>query len=995
MKSAAADLLERARKFNANRLRARNASPSKSPQRHNSSNDDASQEAASNSVPCPAILPIPLILGDRKDDLNQPPSSPSSHSAPSESLIKSPYKAPITTDKIEPPICYASPLNQGNNNSNYNNADAYNSPGRYRIEDTKTSSELEYHRKLVHKIATITSSNNARNHASPNIYDDNDGNGVNNGVNNGVKDAIIDMANNKFKNEVQHFTSEISSPGSSRYSSRHSGAHSARTTSDYSSSSASTSNSKGKRIRKPDNNLHFLLRQEIWLNEQRERVKTLKREFELKEENEMVFIPDTSAAQLSWLKLKHEEEVRGKPSSSSAISKNVAYDADPTANNSNVRKESALTRKSIKSKKSAASPPNERGFNTFLFEESYSDLNLGNIDNLLEVNVNIGDGDRSDFRSNANPSDSGGIIASSPSRVRVPKLKFNSLLKPDSGPDLHHDSALDNNKKIDYAECNRSSTAPSILNLGSTWNDALDELFLETSLSSDDRGGLRKHTSNLEKSTSTSSINSVNSNSSSVFRHLQDKNINESYLGGSIKPKSYSGSKSSSSDSYNNDNGKVIDNLNCNNNNHHSSSNSNSGRISGGSINNNNISKSNINSSTSTPQSKYTNSDSSAAMSTPKSASSISYSSSSKSPSPSPQVNDVSSSHSKRKETTTSNIISRVASANLTSPYASPQFALTSERISSADSNNSKKVHHRQANDKFQYPSSSSSSSKTATTLSNKQNYNFERSITTHDDSTWEEEDVRLWFRNEMDERRALRSARTETETAISAVNCIDVTPNIFRSKSPEDVVAGSSLYVSDSDEDEAALPQTLSQHTTASSSSSSNTAKTKILGSFSTQSNSDRLPGEIGGTNIHNLQYDASLSKMLPPGSFASSSSISRSICNPSNESESSIGFFDPTSTVDKGRYRVNDPRAFITESMYRKKDARHTGVTVLLGLRRRFEDGGGGDVGGDGVYVAANATSAAGLREEVVTVLFDRNEFTSEGAAYNWWLSNKNRYL
>ena len=81
---------------------------------------------------------------------------------------------------------------------------------------------------------------------------------------------------------------------------------------------------------------------------------------------------------------------------------------------------------------------------------------------------------------------------------------------------------------------------------------------------------------------------------------------------------------------------------------------------------------------------------------------------------------------------------------------------------------------------------------------------------------------------------------------------------------------------------------------------------------------------------------------------------------------------FFDPSSTSDKGRYRLHDARDYITDTMHRKKDMLHEGVTLLVGIRR----------GSEGLN----------RKEEVITLLFDRSEF-SEKSARAWWLENRDR--
>jgi len=77
---------------------------------------------------------------------------------------------------------------------------------------------------------------------------------------------------------------------------------------------------------------------------------------------------------------------------------------------------------------------------------------------------------------------------------------------------------------------------------------------------------------------------------------------------------------------------------------------------------------------------------------------------------------------------------------------------------------------------------------------------------------------------------------------------------------------------------------------------------------------------------------------------------------------------FFDPSSTTDKGRFRVGDARDFDTDSMYRKVDVLNEHVTLLLGKLRSTGE------------------------NKVITILFDRAEFT-ETQAHAWWICNRNR--
>eukprot|EP01041_Mallomonas_annulata_P004342 gene4342-8639_t len=80
---------------------------------------------------------------------------------------------------------------------------------------------------------------------------------------------------------------------------------------------------------------------------------------------------------------------------------------------------------------------------------------------------------------------------------------------------------------------------------------------------------------------------------------------------------------------------------------------------------------------------------------------------------------------------------------------------------------------------------------------------------------------------------------------------------------------------------------------------------------------------------------------------------------------------FFDPSSTLEVGRFRVRDAREFNTKSMHRKPDTDSAAVTLLKGVRR--------DTG----------------EEQVITLLFDRRFFSREERAQEWWNQNKDRFL
>ena len=89
---------------------------------------------------------------------------------------------------------------------------------------------------------------------------------------------------------------------------------------------------------------------------------------------------------------------------------------------------------------------------------------------------------------------------------------------------------------------------------------------------------------------------------------------------------------------------------------------------------------------------------------------------------------------------------------------------------------------------------------------------------------------------------------------------------------------------------------------------------------------------------------------------------------------------------------------RDFQTKSLNRRPDPLHEGVTLLMGVRR---------VGATAASVQGNPFAASGLDsgtplkegaangpEEVITVLFDRSQFT-EDRARAWWQLNKDRIL
>jgi len=86
--------------------------------------------------------------------------------------------------------------------------------------------------------------------------------------------------------------------------------------------------------------------------------------------------------------------------------------------------------------------------------------------------------------------------------------------------------------------------------------------------------------------------------------------------------------------------------------------------------------------------------------------------------------------------------------------------------------------------------------------------------------------------------------------------------------------------------------------------------------------------------------------------------------------EEEAMTRFFDSSSTADKGRFRLHDARDFVVDSMHRKPDILNDSVTLLCGTRK--------DTG----------------QQQVITVLFDRAEF-SETKAREWWHQHRDRLI
>jgi hypothetical protein len=90
-------------------------------------------------------------------------------------------------------------------------------------------------------------------------------------------------------------------------------------------------------------------------------------------------------------------------------------------------------------------------------------------------------------------------------------------------------------------------------------------------------------------------------------------------------------------------------------------------------------------------------------------------------------------------------------------------------------------------------------------------------------------------------------------------------------------------------------------------------------------------------------------------------------------------VPFFDRSSSVDKGRFRVRDARYFAPDSIRRIAvpwDSRGThGVMLLVGRK----------------YTSSNDVSNVSVDNElVITVLFDRPQFNEDDAC-RWWQLNR----
>lgn len=80
---------------------------------------------------------------------------------------------------------------------------------------------------------------------------------------------------------------------------------------------------------------------------------------------------------------------------------------------------------------------------------------------------------------------------------------------------------------------------------------------------------------------------------------------------------------------------------------------------------------------------------------------------------------------------------------------------------------------------------------------------------------------------------------------------------------------------------------------------------------------------------------------------------------------------FFDLSSTAERGRFRVNDARGFVPESMRRAPHPEHPAIVLLTGLRPHRHPVHPGE-------------------EQIITVMFDRAEFT-EAQAEQWWREHR----
>ena len=147
-------------------------------------------------------------------------------------------------------------------------------------------------------------------------------------------------------------------------------------------------------------------------------------------------------------------------------------------------------------------------------------------------------------------------------------------------------------------------------------------------------------------------------------------------------------------------------------------------------------------------------------------------------------------------------------------------------------------------------------------------------------------------------------------------------------------------------------------------------------------------------------MQLD-DVAQLLQPSSIAAPPSVppapssSQIIPNPASDKShvipaSEVVFFDPvSSTADKGRLRLQDPRQFDADSIRCVPDVEKNGVTLVLGRKRcRFNPM-------DKIVTRVDIGSEEEYerQQEVLAVLFDRHIFTSETEASVWWRQHQHR--
>jgi hypothetical protein len=148
------------------------------------------------------------------------------------------------------------------------------------------------------------------------------------------------------------------------------------------------------------------------------------------------------------------------------------------------------------------------------------------------------------------------------------------------------------------------------------------------------------------------------------------------------------------------------------------------------------------------------------------------------------------------------------------------------------------------------------------------------------------------------------------------------------------------------------------------------------------------RVDNNVGDSGINREQETSTLqrfrsSRLEREGETNGTASLSARAPNSgrNDPNDPFAPFFGSSSTSDKGRVRLQEARDFVTDSLVRKADILHDGVTLLMGVRR-------GKVGAD------SSKSARRNKEEIITLLFDRSEF-SERSAKEWWMTHKERLL